>query len=266
MRAKFQYYTSCDSGKGVFGVFVSASSRCLANRPLFEACSVLTDLGFDKIELWLDESGDHLKPSELTGDPDGFSARLRDNTRLTPVACHLAGDVTADVMEALCKAAKLIRVAQITVPASPLGTPFNTEIDRLRDFVKIGGENGIRISIKTEIGHLSEDPRTAVELCQSVNGLGITLDPSHYICGPHAGESYDQVFPYVYHVQLRDTSPQELQVPVGLGEVDYNRLISQLQKENYRLALSADLDGTGLDADTLALEMRKLRMLLDSLL
>lgn len=247
-------------------MFVSASSRCLADRPFLDACSVLTDLGFDKVEFWLDETGDHLKPSELVADAEGFAMRLRDSTRLTPVAFQLADDVSAELMTGLCKVAKLLRVAQITVPAAPLGTPFNTEIDRLREFVKIGGENGIRISIKTETGHLSEDPRTAVELCQSVRGLGITLDPSHFICGPHAGESYDQVFPYVYHVHLRDTSPQELQVPVGLGEVDYNRLISQLQKENYRLALSVDMDGSGLDADTLALEMRKLRMLLDSLL
>ncbi|MFQ5730713.1 MAG: sugar phosphate isomerase/epimerase family protein [Planctomycetaceae bacterium] len=247
-------------------MFVSTSSRCLADRPFLEACAVLTDLGFDKVELWMDETGGHLKTSELVDDLDGFASRLRDNTRLTPVAFHLGDDVSPEVLGGLCRAAKLLRVAQITVPASPLGTPFNTEIDRLREYVGIGGENGIRISVKTQIGHLSEDPHTAVELCQSVRGLGLTLDPSHFVCGTHSGESFDQVFPYVYHVHLRDSSQRQLQVPVGLGEIDYNRLISQLQKENYRLALSVDLDGTDLDADALALEMRKLRMLLDSLL
>ena len=58
-------------------------------------------------------------------------------------------------------------------------------------------------------------------LCERVPGLGLTLDPSHYIAGPHQGKNYDQVFPYVRHVQLRDTGrgPNQFQVRVGQGEV-----------------------------------------------
>ena len=134
-----------------------------------------------------------------------------------------------------------MRVAQITVPASPLGTPFNEEIDRLRNFVRLANQETIRLSIKTRIGSLTEDPRTAVELCQSVKGLGLTLDPSHYICGPHAARGIDTLMPYVYHVHLRDTTATQLQVQVGLGEVDYTRLISQLRKENFDRTLSVEL-------------------------
>ena len=127
-------------------------------------------------------------------------------------------------------------MTQITLPASPLGTPFNTEVDRLREFVRLTSEDGIRLSIKTEAGHLTEDPHTAVELCQAVRGLGITLDPSYYMIGPNAGKSYDQVFPYVYHTHLRDSTAQSVQVQVGLGELDYTRLINQLRRRSYNRA------------------------------
>ncbi|MCA9071495.1 MAG: sugar phosphate isomerase/epimerase, partial [Planctomycetaceae bacterium] len=187
-------------------------------------------------------------------------------TRLTPIAITLEHDVDPETLAGLSKLAKLMRIAQVTVPASPLGTPFNTEIDRLREFVQITGHDGVRLSIKTKTGQLTEDPRTAVELCQSVPGLGITLDPSYYICGPCKGQNYDPVFPYVHHVQLRDTTPEQVQVQTGLGEVDYARLISLLEKQHYKLALSVDLiPEYTQDADR-PLEMRKLKMLLDTLL
>ncbi|GIT30060.1 MAG: hypothetical protein Ct9H300mP1_21060 [Planctomycetaceae bacterium] len=80
---------------------------------------------------------------------------------------------------------------------------------------------------------------TAVELCQAVQGVGLSLDPSYYICGPHKG-SRRPGLPYVYHVYLRDTTPDQIQVQVGLGEVDYGRLISQLRRENYDRTLSVD--------------------------
>lgn len=226
----------------------------------------MTDYGYDRVELWCQPDGKHLPIADVIDDPDAFALRFRETTRLTPTAIFAGFEISAEQLRGLIPAAKLLRVTQISVPSSELGTPFNTEVDRLREYVAIAREDGIRISITTETGHLSGDPHTAVELCQAVPGLGLTLDPSHYICGPHSNESFDQVFPHVFHTHLRDSTPKELQVPVGRGEVDYSRLITQLEREKYNLALSVDINPSGLDEEALALEMRKLRMLLDSLL
>ena len=86
------------------------------------------------------------------------------------------------------------------------------------------------------------------------------------MCGPHAGKSYDQVFPYVYHTHLRDSTLQSLQVQVGLGELDYTRLISQLRRQGYSRALSVEILPAVDNAAERPLELRKLRMLLDTLL
>ncbi|MEI7810767.1 MAG: hypothetical protein WCI41_04440, partial [bacterium] len=67
--------------------------------------------------------------------------------------------------------------------------------------------------------------------------LGITLDPSHYICGPLRNGNYEQVMKYVYHVRLRDTTKEHLQVRVGQGEVDYGRLVRELSMVRYNRAL-----------------------------
>jgi sugar phosphate isomerase/epimerase len=247
-------------------VFVAASTRCFSDKSFAEACFQLDDLEFDKLEIWMDEQNCDMRPSEAVRDPESFQKRIREATRLTPVAFCLDCDIDASVFAALSKVSKQMRIAQITLPASKLGTPFNSEIDRLREFVKIASQDGVLVSIKTKTGHLTEDPNTAVELCQAAPGLGLTLDPSYYICGPHRGGSFDQIYPYVYHTHLRDTTPEQLQVPVGLGQIDYSRMISQLERVKYHRALSVEVLPELADPAGRAIELRKLRLLLESLL
>lgn len=247
-------------------MYVAASTHSLGDQPFAETCAQLVDLEYDKIELWLDEERGPLKPSELAGNPERFVTLYRETTRLTPVAIHVQEDPGAECFENLCRLGKMLRITQFTLPAGELGTPFNEEIDRLRSRLGIANSAGMRLSLKTETGHLTEDPQTAVELCQAVPGLGLTLDVSHYMTGKYANQSHDMVYPHVYHVHFRDSTAKQLQVPVGLGEVDYSRIISQLERLNLAKILSVEfLPELYGDIDR-HLELRKIRMLLETLL
>jgi sugar phosphate isomerase/epimerase len=247
-------------------VFVAASTRCLSDLSFADACQQLVDLEYDKVELWMDEATDHLKPSTVAESPEKFLLQFRDLTRLTPVAIHLHHDPGPDIFGGICRLGKLMKITQVTIPAGVLGTPFNEEIDRLRQRLAVASSAGLRLSLKTEGGHLTEDPQTAAELCQAVPGLGITLDISHYICGKYAGQSLEKLYRHVFHVHLRDTSPKELQVPVGLGEVDYSRIIAHLRTEDYNRVMSVEILPELLRGADRQLELRKIRMLLETLL
>lgn len=247
-------------------MYLSASTRCFSELPLLDACRQLSDLEYDKVELHFNNEIPHLHCDHVLKSPEQFALQLRDSTRLSMVAFDLAHHVDEPTFSTLSKTAKLYRITQISIPSSPLGTPFNEELDRLRMLHLIASRDGVRLSIKTAIGCLTHDPRTAVEICQNVKGLGLTLDPSHYTCGPQGLLDYENTYPYVYHVQLRDSSLKEMQVPVGLGEVDYNKIIASLKKENYMRNLSVDLIPDKMSPDNRLLEMRKMRMLIDSLL
>ena len=245
---------------------VAACTRCFWDKSFEDACNLISDLEYDKIEIWVDEEKGHLSPTGIAADPELAVAKYRDLTRLTPVAICLTGEVSPETFDGIVQFAKLVKVAQITVESSPLGTPFNTEIDRLKALNEVGGRQGVRVSMKTQTGQLTEDPHTAVELCQAVKGLGITLDPSYYHCRAGEPVSYEMVYPHVLNVHLRDTSATELQVQVGLGEIDYNRLINQLRHEGYNRSLSVDLLPEVTDIETRPREMRKLRLLLETML
>jgi len=249
-------------------VFVAAFSRCFADLSLGEALQHLVDLEFTAVEIMLHESGGHLRPSEVASDLEGAVRKCRETHRLSVVAYSV--DIEAPGREyytqfaACCKLAKATKVVTVAVRASELGTPFNEEVERLREMAAIASVEGVRVGLVTEVDRMTQDPDTAVVLCDSVKGLGITLDPSHYIYGPHGGAGFEQAMKHVYHVRLRDTRKDQLQVRVGQGEIEYGRLINQLNKVRYDRALSVDITPMP-GVDHLA-ELRKMRLLLETLI
>lgn len=249
-------------------MFVAATSRCFADLPLDAALRQLADLEYTSIEIMIHETGGHLRPSEVLADQEKAITLCRQTHRLTPVAFSVDIEALENLyytqFAACCKLAKAVKVVTITVRSAELGTPFNAEVERLRKLVAISSRDGIRVGMLTEGGRMSQDPDTAIVLCDNVKGLGITLDPSHYVYGPHARDNYGHVMKYVYHVRLRDTNKSQLHVRVGQGELEYGRLVNQLHKVRYDRALCVDISPMP-EVDHAA-EMRKMRLLLESLL
>lgn len=248
-------------------MFVAASTECFPDLAPQDVLEVLRDLEFTAIELPIHESGGWLKPSEVHDDVERAAHFCRDTHRLDIGALDIElapGPSYYEYFASCCKLAKAIKVVSLVIPCSELGTPFNEEIERLRKLVEIASLEGAVVGLKTQIGCMTQDPDTAVVLCDNVKGLRLTLDPSHYITGPHQGGNIEKVMRYVQHVHLRDSTKDKLQVRVGQGQVDYGKLIGQLQKVGYERALSVKM--TPLEGFDHRAEMRKMRLLLDSLL
>lgn len=250
-------------------MFVAASTRCFSNLPLDAALQRLVDLEYTAVEIDLNESGNHLKPSEVARDLEKAVQTCRKTRRLTPVAysVEIEADSEAEYyaqFDAVCRLAKATKVVAIAVRSEELGTPFNAEIERLQELVRLASKEGVVVGLITESGRMTQDPTTAEVFCNNVKGLALTLDPSHFICGPAQGASYESLMRHVCHVRLRDTSKDQLQVRVGQGLIEYGRLITQLGRVNYNRALCVDIAPME-DVDQMA-EMRKIRLLLESLL
>jgi len=248
-------------------VFVAASSACFADLPLDAALARLVDLEFTSVEILAHESGNHLKPSQICANLDDAVQTCRQTHRLTPIAYNVEIEAPEEEyyqqFAACCRLAKATKVVTICARSAELGTPFNAEVERLREMVRIASAEGIVVGLITEAGRMTQDPDTAVVLCDSVKGLALTLDPSYYICGPHAGGNFEQVMKHTCHVRLRDTRRDQLQVRVGQGEVEYGRLVTQLTKYNYSRTLCVDI--APMPEVDQAAELRKLRLLLESL-
>ena len=234
-----------------------------------DSLNKLADLEYSTAELIVGRNTDsHLILPESQEQFDDIVLFCRMSRRIAPVAIYF--DFNPDdskficSFELCCHLAKVAKIVQITVKASESGTPFNAEVERLRHLVQIGNAHGLVVGVATETGRMSEDPDSLKCLCKSVRDLSVTLDPSHYIFGQSKPKEYDHLLEYVSHVRLRDTTKNKMQVQIGQGIQEYNKLVIQLNKVNYRRALCVDLAPLpGLDQDA---EMRKMRLLLESLL
>lgn len=256
-------------------MFVACSTLCFAREPLEKALRQIAELEFDKFELAVLEDGPHLRPSEVGDDPDAALQRLRRAPSLTPSALHIDfGPVDWNDpairrrFEGHCRFAKALGVAVMTMPAAPSGTPLDQEIKRLSSLAATAMLDGLVLALLTAGDTLAGDPQIALQLCQLVPGLGLTLDPSHWLQGPHKESDFDVLYPHVQNVHLRDTgkNPGEFQVRVGQGQIEYARIVAQLQRHGYNRALTiAIIDHPDNPFDR-EVEVRKLKLLIETLL
>jgi sugar phosphate isomerase/epimerase len=256
-------------------VFVACSTLCFAREPLEKALRQIAELEFDKFELAIVEDGQHLRPSEVGDDPESALQGLRRGPSLTPSSIHLDfGPVDWNDpthrrrFETLCRVAKAMNVAVITMHAAPLGTPLDQETRRLSDLLATAMRDGLVLALLTHSETLCGDPELALRLCTSLPGLALTLDPSHYIQSTHKETDFDVLYPYVQNVHLRDTGkhPGEFQVRVGQGLIEYARVVTQLQRHGYNRALTIAIVDRPDNPFEREVELRKLKLLLETLL
>ena len=253
-------------------MFVACSTGCFARLPLDRALRLMAELEFSKVDVTIAEQGAHLTPGEVVKDIVAAALRIRIGPSLTPAAfCAefetLEGEAFQTQLKALCRLARHTAVTLLCIPAASSGAGLDSEVRRLSPLVQMVEAEGLVLTVPTRTGTVTEFPAAARELCERVPGLGLTLDPSHYINGPHQGGSYDEVFPFVRHVQLRDTgkAPGKFQVRVGQGEIEYGRIISQLQRHRYDRLLTVALHDVAEAPFAMENEVRKLKYLLESL-
>jgi len=153
---------------------------------------------------------------------------------------------------------------------SPQDHPKETqaEVQRLAALAAHASREGLVLSVLTHSESLTGDPAAALRLCKTIPTLGLTLDPSHFIQGPFRGADFDSLIPYAQNVHFRDTGkdPGAFQVRVGQGEVEYGKIVTQLQRCNYKRALTVSIVDHPDNAFDREVEVRKLKLLLESLL
>ncbi len=183
-------------------MFVACNTLCFAQEPMESALRQIVELEFDKFELALVDGGRHIQLSEAGDDPDAAVARLREGPSLVPSSLYAdfgpadwSDPVTLKRFEGICRLAKSTSIAVITMHAAPRGTSIDDEVKRLSGLGSSAFRKGLVLALLTHSETLTADPQVAVELCQDVPGLGITLDPSHYLQGPSPTSISTPFFP-----------------------------------------------------------------------
>ncbi len=255
-------------------MYLICSTLCFADRPLDRALHAIAELEFSGIEFGLlQRTSNHPSLGQALETPDRIEAIFRAGPAIAVSAVYAefptdGSEHAEQQFRQLCRLAHALKATVLTIPAAPKSVPLQTEVERLRRFVTVATAEGLTLCVENQPGGLAETAAGASALCQAVPMLGLTLDVAHYMSGPQQGEGFERVYPLVEHVQLRDagTAPDENQLPVGKGKIDYSRILAYLAQRDYQRAVSIEyVNEPPLPFEVLP-EVRKLRLLLETLL
>ena len=251
-------------------MYVACSTLCFGRMPLSDALRSIREMHFAKADLAIHESGSHLRPSAVLADVAKTAATLKASN-VAFAAFHLEfaeldGETTRHELRAICRLARTMAVPLVTVTAAPVGTDPLAEVPRLKAWCKLAEIEGVILTVETRIGTVTEDAATAADLCRRVPGLGLTLDPSYFTTRSLAEDGCDPLYPFVKHVRLRDSGskPDQFQLRIGQGMIEYGRIIGQLDRCRYDRALSVDIRDLPDNPFPVEPEIRKLKHLLES--
>lgn len=255
-------------------MYVACSTLCFGKQPLADALQSICEMGFTKVDVAICETGPHLKPSEVAADPSKAAQLLKSWPGIATSAFQVefADGISREEMDqqlrAVCRLARVLAVPLVSMPAAPTGSDEDAEVEKLQHCVELCSSEGVTCTIETRVGTLTETPAQTLELCRRVPGLGITLDPSHFLAGPCHSQDCDELYPYVRHVRLRDSGkdPEKFQVRIGQGEIEYGKIVNALSRFNYHRSLCVDIHDEPSAAFPAQPEVRKLKYLLESLI
>ena len=252
-------------------MFVSCSTLCFASQPLRDALQTICDLRFAKADLAIHADGPHLRPIDVLEDTPTIYQRLKISgvgfSAFHVVLGDVAEELATEQIRAIARLARLLAVPVITIPAPNVDADQASEVQRLTAWNLIVAAEGLALTLETHSQTATADPDVAANYCRQVPGLGVTLDPSHYVIQDFAPNRYDVLLPFVKHVRLRDSAPghDQFQLMIGHGVIEYGSLITALNRHGFSGGLCVDVRDIPDSPNPITPEVRKLKYLLESM-
>jgi sugar phosphate isomerase/epimerase len=92
---------------------------------------------------------------------------------------------------------------------------------------------GITLGTEAHVGSLAPDPSTAKRLAESVPGLTLTLDYTHFTRAGMPDDAIEPLLAYASHFHVRGARLGRLQAAFKDNVIDYRRVFDRLQQAGY---------------------------------
>lgn len=224
-----------------------------------QALRLIADLGFDGVDVGFFAGRSHVRPDHNLRDPIASGQQLGAAVGETGLAiadlfAQISDDFRVDsindpvleirdaAIDALTQCLDVAAAAEapgVTIlpgvqhEGEEWEVSFWRSVEALTRLVDVAAARGLRLSFEPHIESLVEAPDRALALVTEVPGLGVTLDPAHFVFSGHGPEQMEGLLGRVAHVQLRGGAPGVLQAPLSENVIDFNLLQDTLVRAGY---------------------------------
>jgi sugar phosphate isomerase/epimerase len=110
---------------------------------------------------------------------------------------------------------------------------FARAVDELTWRTEKAKSFGITLGTEAHVGSLAPDPATAKRLAESVPGLTLTLDYTHFTRAGMPDDAIEPLLAHASHFHVRGAREGRLQAPFKDNVIDYRRVFDRLQQQGY---------------------------------
>jgi sugar phosphate isomerase/epimerase len=224
-----------------------------------KSLDLIAMLGFEGVDIGLFEGRSHLWPSRVFADLKGAAKDLKRKLHargleLADVFLQTAPDFVSiapnhpDLFVRRQAREWFERTVEFTlacggrhISALPgvtfEGEPETESYERCRDELawrcQTASSQGITFSIEAHVGSIVPTPGAAARLVQSVPGLTLTLDYTHFTRAGLPDEEVEPLIAHASHFHARGARPGRLQASFKENIIDYGRVLDMMRSLGY---------------------------------
>jgi len=216
-------------------------------------------LGFDGVDIGLFENRSHLWPSRefrnvkrsgralarKVGDrglkvADVF---LQMDADFTPYAINhpqpgrrrKARDWFEKTLAYACEAGSphVTALPGVTFDDEPRSVSWARGLEELAWRVERAEESGIRFAVEAHVGSIAPTPKSARKLVESVPGLTLTLDYTHFARRGVPDSQVEPLVAHASHCHVRGARRGRLQCSFADNTIDYKRVLKVMKRTGY---------------------------------
>ena len=228
--------------------------------PHDKSLDLIAMLGFEGVDIGLFEGRSHLWPSRVFADlkavghgagrascgdrglelADVFLQTAPDFVSIAPnhpdaSIRRQARDWFARTVEfALeCGGRHVSALPGVTFEGEPEAESYERCRDELAWRCETASAQGVTFSVEAHVGSIVPTPESAARLVQSVPGLTLTLDYTHFTRSGVADSEVEPLIAHASHFHARGARPGRLQASFKENVIDYGRVLDVMRQVGY---------------------------------
>ena len=217
-------------------------------------------MGIGAVDIGFLQDRSHIQPSHVASDPYSEGKKLKKNLEneglaASDVFLQSALDFTSlainqikeearkkargDFLCALkfadgCHSRHITCLPGVLFPGETENDSLERAQSELAWRITQAAAYGITLGVEAHRGSIAGTPAKAKALVESVPGLSLTLDYSHFIRSGYSQTEINPLLLYASHFHARGASPQMIQTPLKESTIDFTQLMKDMKAAGYR--------------------------------